>query len=180
MKTQAPAANAIIVGGGALVDALRELDRVHRLSAEQSHWLAIGAMSLTAELLADVLPEAALVRSAEDLESAEQGGLRIFDVGAFLRSDAATCGALPASWDVTSDSIAARAAVALGASELVLLKSALPEGGAALEALSAAGYVDRYFPTAIGQLVVRAVNLRDGEFAELVWPAARRSAGGPR
>ena len=54
--------------------------------------------------------------------------------------------ALPASWDVTTDSIAARIAVRLGAGRLALLKSAdLPEGITREEA-ARLGLVDARFP----------------------------------
>jgi aspartokinase-like uncharacterized kinase len=66
---------------------------------------------------------------------------------------------LPHSWDVTSDSIAARVAAELQA-ELVLLKSTPPPSDD-LPAAAASGYVDPYFPTAAAGLQsVRFVNLR--------------------
>jgi hypothetical protein len=69
---------------------------------------------------------------------------------------------LPHSWDVTSDSIAARLAAVVDADELVLLKSADPpaEGGASLLQWAARGYVDRHFPQAARNLIVRCENLR--------------------
>jgi aspartokinase-like uncharacterized kinase len=69
---------------------------------------------------------------------------------------------LPHSWDVTSDSIAAIIACSLAADELVLLKSGDCPAERSPKALAAAGYVDRYFPTAVAPLAgtVRMVNLR--------------------
>jgi aspartokinase-like uncharacterized kinase len=70
---------------------------------------------------------------------------------------------LPVGWHVTSDSIAARVADVVGASELVLLKSKLPDGGESSE------FVDEYFETAAANLSrLRAVNLRDPGFPECV------------
>jgi hypothetical protein len=60
---------------------------------------------------------------------------------------------------VTSDSIAARVAWELAASELVLLKSAAPPAGT-FDKLAAAGFVDASFPRAAAELTVRIVNLR--------------------
>ena len=41
---QPPMRNVLIVGGGALADAVRRWDRIHRLSPSDAHWLAIGVM----------------------------------------------------------------------------------------------------------------------------------------
>jgi hypothetical protein len=54
----------------------------------------------------------------------------------------------------------------LGASELVLLKSALPAGSASREAWARLGFVDPGFPRAARSLPVRAVNLRHPDFAQ--------------
>ena len=163
---QSPAANVLIVGGGAVVDALRAGDRAQHLPAETMHRLAVQAMSLSAEILAELLPEARLAQSIEDRSWAIAASLQILDVATFVREDAAHADALPETWEVTSDSIAARVASALGAAELVLLKSALPAGETSLRSWSQAAYVDRYFPQAARSLAVRCVNLRDPAFAQ--------------
>ena len=77
------------------------------------------------------------------------------------------------SWDVTSDSIAARIADLLGSDELVLLKSSLPEPQVAtLDEAAAAGFVDRCFPCYAAKLpLVRLVNLRDEDLSEIRWGA---------
>lgn len=75
---------------------------------------------------------------------------------------------LPHSWDVTSDSIAARLAVFLQADELVLLKSSVPMHSITLPDAADTGYVDRYFPlAAAGLRRIRCVNLRDDGFGEI-------------
>ncbi|HEY5311716.1 MAG TPA: hypothetical protein VIK18_04330 [Pirellulales bacterium] len=75
-------------------------------------------------------------------------------------------GTLPASWDVTSDSIAAHLASALAADELVLLKSALPQT-TSIAAAAAEGYIDRWLPHC-WRRTIRCVNLRAAG-----WPEAR-------
>jgi aspartokinase-like uncharacterized kinase len=168
LADQSPAVHVLIVGGGALVDKLRELDAVNAFAAETSHHLAIRAMSVTAGAVAEQLPEATLVDAIEQLDLHDSKTLQILDAEQFLSQQHGTSEALPASWDVTSDSIAARVATALGAEELVLLKSCLPDGPADLESLAHSGYADAYFPRAAQSLVVRCVNLRSSDFAQVV------------
>ncbi|HEY2148142.1 MAG TPA: hypothetical protein VGH32_09405, partial [Pirellulales bacterium] len=94
----------------------------------------------------------------------------IFDPKQFLKAIEPTLdGArLPASCDVTSDSIAARIAQVLREDELALLKSCLPADAAStIELASQSNYVDRGLPRFAGELPrVRFVNFRDADFAE--------------
>jgi aspartokinase-like uncharacterized kinase len=167
LATQSPAANIVVVGGGAFVDYLRQLDRAHQFSPEAAHWLAIGAMSLTAQVVAAWLDEARLVLSLERLQLASAPSCQIFDVARFLREDQSSHDALPCGWHVTSDSIAARVATVLGAAELVLLKSSLPSASTR-EAWSRTAFVDAYFARASVTLAVRCVNLRAPHFPEIL------------
>jgi aspartokinase-like uncharacterized kinase len=170
LAAQSPAANVIVVGGGPLVDSLRALDRVHALPDEAAHWLAVRAMSLTAAMVAELLSEAILVRMPEELRLDSAGSPQILDVEEFLRYEQGKSGALPCSWDVSSDSIAARLANAIDACELVLLKSTLP-GGTTQKSIAQGGYVDGRFAASADLLSVRCVNLRDPQFAEFTLAA---------
>jgi aspartokinase-like uncharacterized kinase len=175
LERQPPMQNVLIVGGGALADAVRRWDQVHRLSPSDAHWLAIDAMSVASNLATKLLPE---VRRTDDwqavLDFANAGSCNsaplIFDPKRFLKATEPTLEGepLPESWDITSDSIAARIAHLLCAGELVLLKSCLPAKDiAALEQASESGYVDRGFRRFTAELPhVRFVNLREAEFAE--------------
>ena len=126
-------------------------------------------MSLTAELAAQVLPQATLVRDLGTIQSNIGGPLQILDCERLLHQEQGD--ALPHGWHVTSDSIAARVARTLNARELVLLKSTLPTASGALERPGASTtqqeLVDEYFGVAARGLPVRIVNLRDANFAEL-------------
>jgi uridylate kinase len=166
---QPAAFDVVLVGGGRLADALRDYDRLHGLSDSQAHWLAIRAMELNGRLLAALLPEAAWLDSLEHgTDGVER--LAILNPYHFLREDELSASPLPAGWQVTSDSVAARAAEHSGAGELVLLKSALPPDPATLAGAVAAGYVDATFPDASGRLPrIRCVNLREPTFPEVVW-----------
>jgi len=174
LSLQPPAAHVLIVGGGAMVDALRQLDACHRLSPEAAHWLAIRLMGITAQLAQQLWPEARLAHALSDPRLHEYG-CTILDIESLARDDACAADGLPCDWQVTSDSLAARAANRLGADELVLLKSALPGGGACLAEWARQGYVDTVFPRAAGQLRVRGVDLRSVGFPEVHARMAPRS-----
>lgn len=171
---QAKMADVIIVGGGRFAEAVRDYDAAHRLDAPIAHQLAIGAMSLSAQLF-QRLSGAPLVQTIAEVREPARP-MVIFDVARFMQYEEPGCDGrpLPASWDVTSDSIAARAAQVVDAAELVLLKSTLPIEQHTAEQLAQAGVVDAYFAQACaGISSVRLVNLRADNFAEQQVAAAR-------
>lgn len=168
-RSQSPAANVLICGGGELADSIRRLDACYGLGDEPAHWLCVRLMSVTAQLVACVLNEPPhnhwlLVATRRELHERLAAGLEppcvIFDPDLFLREEEAVCDGvrLPRNWSATSDSIAARVAEVLGAEELVLLKSADPPP--TLEVASRRGYVDSHLAAAVARIpFVRAVNL---------------------
>jgi 5-(aminomethyl)-3-furanmethanol phosphate kinase len=170
---QAPMANVLIVGGGELVEAVRHLDRTHELSQATSHWLAIRTLSVTARLVAGLVEGAVLCERLDQIDLSQREQLQILDVLDFMQCDARSDDPLPATWEVTSDSIAARVAERLQARDLVLLKSAVPQmedgEGESVEDLAAAGYVDGFFPKCLpNNCRSRCVNLRSSGFDERV------------
>lgn len=173
LARQEPAERLLIVGGGELAESIRRADRLHNLGDVTSHWLAVRTMAIYAELLKAMLPESRWCASVRSLlEQAASPGLVIVDPWIFLHDEEPKLSAapLPTSWDVTSDSIAARLAALVGAKELTLFKSTLPATGYTIDKAAESGYVDRFFPRAVERLTrVRAVNLRDDEFAETLW-----------
>lgn len=138
----------IIVGGGAVVDGLRAIDA----ASPQPSWLmddlAIDAMSLTARIVAHALD---LVIT----DSPHARSLAVLDVAAWLTTAPAPPN-LPATWDVTSDSIAAAVADA-SSRGLILAKSTPPPRDAmALQDLATSGWVDAWFPKAAARLATIA------------------------
>jgi aspartokinase-like uncharacterized kinase len=153
----------LIAGGGPAADVVRAMDRDQNLGEEISHWLALRSLSLTAHLLAAILPSSTVVSDLPACRPLWARGVRpILDLFAFAVADEDEPGALPHSWDVTSDSLAARVAEVSGASELILLKSVtIPEERGWTDA-SERGHVDLCFPQMIARGVrARAVNLRE-------------------
>jgi aspartokinase-like uncharacterized kinase len=170
-----PAATCILVcGGGPFADAIRRADSVFDLGEEASHWLCIECLGVSTNLLAAIVSSGRHVLTWDDLQSGiltPQPDLIVFDPREFLKTHEPHCPGtpLPHTWQVTSDSIAARLAEMLAADELVLLKSADPPGGDLTE-LAAAGYVDAHFPVAARHLPqMRFVNLRAAWFFSAIF-----------
>ncbi len=176
LASQTPAQNLMLVGGGRLADAIREAFALHPLTEEAAHWLCIRLLGVTAELAANILPEASLLKHPNEFAAVQKASpLAILDPEHYLReeeillrqSGLSQLAPLPHSWDVTSDSIAARLARFLRAGELVLLKSSLPNPPFTAEHAAEVGFVDRFFPQAAVSLVrIRCVNLRSPSFEE--------------
>ncbi|WP_439631882.1 hypothetical protein [Gemmata sp.] len=140
LDSLAPAEVWLVPGGGDIVEAIRKLDAAHALGDDACHALAVRGMELAGEFLHE------LIGFGSDRVS-------------FPALD--RC-AVPHSWDVTSDSIAARIARDYSAERLVLLKSIDAPAGTPWAAAADRGWVDRYFPTVIAGAAfpVEVVNFR--------------------
>src|SRR5262245_13102447 len=145
----------IVPGGGAVADVVRQWDQTHRLGEEPSHWLALGATALCARFLMLLLPDS---RTVDHPGETRSGFLDVLNPLAFVHWDERSATHLPHRWDVTTDAIAARAAIVGGAWRLILLKSADMPGGMSWRAAAEADLVDRVFPSLIEGLQVDWVN----------------------
>jgi aspartokinase-like uncharacterized kinase len=102
----------VVPGGAWFADAVREADRRFALPATTSHRMAVLGMEQFGWLLSELIPGAE--RSAEPRVRA--GRTTVLLPGALALDS------LPASWQVTSDSIAAWVTADAGAGRLVLVK----------------------------------------------------------
>jgi aspartokinase-like uncharacterized kinase len=153
----------LIVGGGRFADALRDLDARQGLGEARSHALALRVLDVTAHILASIIPGLEVVENLGALPSAWLRGLvPVLAPRLFLDVDDRSPAPLPHAWTTTTDAIAARVAVRLGAGELALLKStSLPPTCDRAEA-ARLGLVDQEFPRASeGVPVVTLMNLRE-------------------
>lgn len=145
-----PAHLVLLVGGGPLVEGLRSIDRANPLSDHAAHWTAIHLMNVNAGLMKAWWPEVGSTSSLAVLrENCISPGATLFFVEDFLKNEEPSFPGtqLPSSWDVTSDSIAARIGGVLAAQALVLLK---PEStGPNWVENSKMGVVDAFFPRVI-------------------------------
>jgi len=173
LDKQSAAKNVFIVGGGPWADAVRTADQTFSLDDETSHWLCIRAMGISARIFASLDQCRPLITDWPELLQVTQGDTNrfqaILDVQQFLAAVEPNCegAGLPASWNVTSDSIAARVAQVLDADELVLLKSAICPAGKDLQQIGQSGYVDQHFLTSASTLPkVRLVHLLGDDWPE--------------
>ena len=110
----------IVPGGGAFANAIRDYDWRFGLDTDASHWMAILAMDQFGHLISSLIPDSELVQGLADARKISASGRVpiLLTYNLLFQADA-----LPRSWDVTADSIAAWVAGLSGAQQLVLLKS---------------------------------------------------------
>ena len=108
----------VVPGGGKFADAVREIDQQYTLSADAAHRMAILGMDQYGLLLAQLIPNSC---AAYSLNAAKQLSKRkaapiLLPSRMMLKENP-----LEASWDVTSDSIAAYVASRLKVNKLILV-----------------------------------------------------------
>jgi 5-(aminomethyl)-3-furanmethanol phosphate kinase len=108
----------VVPGGAGFADAVRDADRRFGLAPTTSHHMAILGMEQFGWLLSDLIPRAAQCADLARASKVAAGRAAVLLPAALPRD------ALPASWQVTSDSIAAWVAGQVGAGRLVLVKDA--------------------------------------------------------
>lgn len=151
----------LVAGGGRFADAVREAQRAHGISDQAAHRMALLAMEQCALMLADIEPALAPCADIGEMERAiGRGGIPVW-----LPCDMAlSTPSIAASWDVTSDSLAAWLARRLGACKLVLVKSlAAPAGPLSPPELARRGLVDAAFPDFVSGADFDIVWLGPGE-----------------
>lgn len=123
-----------IVGGGLLIEALRDLDNRHSLSQPEMHWRAIRLLDATFEIASELTPNIDRIVSSDELNSIDNMAVandrvraRWVRIAAFYNE--ASLEAIPLEyqpalgWTTTSDSLALFLAYRIRASRCVLLKS---------------------------------------------------------
>ena len=170
-------AYVLIAGGGKLCGAVRDADSRFQLGEESAHWMCVDLLSSTAKILSAVLKDVPVLDRLTDLRTMAASTVTpapmcIFDPRKFLHDEEPRQPGrqLPATWDVTTDSIAARLAECLPAQQLVLVKSCDPPSRS-IVACSAAGFVDRFFvQAALPVPRVFCINLLGGrDLLNLCW-----------
>lgn len=131
----------IVPGGGRFADQVRILQQRWEIDDRIAHRMAILAMHQTGLLFLGLDPRLELSRTEEIRGVLRQGKTPVWlpEVAELDRAG------VPASWAVTSDSLAAWLAGRLNAERLVLVKSKAPANLDPI-ALKKSGIVDEAFP----------------------------------
>lgn len=162
----------IIVGGGAVVDAVRQIHQGNPLSEKFAHWVCIDLLQHTARIAHRILGNVDLYETMDDLQQPFSGSkvnsttpiVAIVQVGICFAREYPNMG-LPESWDVTSEALAAAFSDMYAAEELVVMKSSdAPGDETDLDLLDSMGFVDPYFADLAAEIEqVRFVNLQTFE-----------------
>jgi len=131
----------LVPGGGAFADTVRAMQPRLGFSDRAAHDMSLLAMNQFGRLLCDLQPGLKLTGGFGDIEAtiaAKQ--IAVLAPWPMLVEEPT----LPASWDVTSDSLALWFARHYR-SNLLIVKRARPSGDLALEKLSASSFLDRAF-----------------------------------
>ncbi len=131
----------LVPGGGPFADTVRKMQLVIGFDDDAADAMAMLAMAQFGRALCSVSELFVPAESAEAITAAlEEGQVPVWSPLPMARTEAS----LPASWDVTSDSLALWLARRLRAEALLLIKQ---RGGAGdIAALSRDGVLDAHFP----------------------------------
>lgn len=153
----------LVPGGGPFADTVRAQQAVIGYDERAAHEMAMMAMSQFGLALAARLPGLTPALSLAELarSQAHEGGA-IALAWPMLRAEET----LPASWDVTSDSIALWLARRFSAPLLIIKAAPIPPQ-AGLSAMVREGVLDRFFPTLAAGVcrpihLAGAIDLPDG------------------
>ena len=148
----------IVPGGGVFADQVRNTQKTWQYDDQTAHYMAILAMQQMALLFKGLCSDLCIVNKVEAIRPA------LYKKKVVVWSPLATeldAGKVKASWDITSDTLAAWLAVQLSAERLILVKSAQVPENATLEQLSEQIIVDKEFSGFVQHhvLAVNCVNL---------------------
>lgn len=132
----------VVPGGGPFADAVRSLQARRRFDDASAHAMAVLAMQQYGWMLRGLCPRLVLEADVDRLRERLAEGHCVVWLPELLQLDAA---GVPASWDVTSDSLAAWLAGRIGAGDLLMVKSVAVAADASLDTLQAEGVIDPAF-----------------------------------
>ena len=150
----------IVPGGGAFADQVRLAQNRWRFDDNTAHRMAILAMQQMALLIKGLKGNFSIACSVADIRKQLHRQKIVIWSPDIVELDNA---AIQASWDITSDSLAAWLAKALSARELVLVKSAIIDASLSLQQLANQKIVDKGFCDLVRQATfkIQVINHQD-------------------
>jgi len=131
----------IVPGGGVFAEQVRLTQKQWQYNDRTAHYMAILAMQQMALLFQGLCPDLRVVNQVTSiLPSLQKNGI----IWSPLPDELDAAG-IPASWDITSDTLSAWLAVELSIDHLIIVKSAEIGENRSLEELSDFGIIDKSF-----------------------------------
>lgn len=155
----------LVPGGGQFVDQVRAMQSHWGFDDRVAHKMALRGMEHYAYMLQGIEPRLQTVNSSKELLSC----LRAGRLAVWLPYDMTVrLDHLPASWQVTSDSLALWLAGHLQADYLALIKSGkLPEDCQSVVQLVGQGMLDDYFPDLMARVQLPVIWFERNEYSSL-------------
>jgi len=157
-------------GGGAFANQVRMAQHDWQFSDAIAHGMAILAMQQMALLFQGLDGSFVIAGTVGQVKAALAKGHRV--IWSPQRDELDGAG-VPASWEVSSDSLAAWLAQALSANELVLVKAAAVAAGVSFSQLAEEGVIDPAFCAMVKDAAFKTTVVNAGAFcAGIVLPHA--------
>jgi 5-(aminomethyl)-3-furanmethanol phosphate kinase len=132
----------IVPGGGAFADQVRLAQQCWLFNDQTAHSMAILAMQQMALLFNGIKGNFAIARSLNDIQKQLRQQKTVIwspDIDELDNTE------IQATWDITSDSLAAWLAKELSATELILVKAASIDASLSLQQLAKQNIIDKGF-----------------------------------
>lgn len=156
--------NVVIVpGGGVFADLIRTTQQQWKFCDETAHQMSILAMKQLAFLLKSIKPDFMLVESLATIQILLKKPKVLIWSPDIQELNVSS---IKASWEITSDSLAAWLASKLGATELILVKSAELPARFNVQKMQNTGLVDKAFDAFIKNTSYKITLINKHQFNE--------------
>ncbi|MGZ5029296.1 MAG: amino acid kinase family protein [Methylobacter sp.] len=156
-------AAVIVPGGGAFADQVRLAQQHWQFDDSTAHNMALLAMQQMALMFKGLKPDFAVAHTVVAIQKQLSQQKTVIWSPDIIELDNA---GIAASWDITSDSLAAWLAKALSATELILIKSAVIDDSLSFGQLAEQDIVDKAFCAFVEQAAFKTRIVNAQSWAE--------------
>lgn len=153
----------VVCGGGMFADTIRHAQQSYLFNDVVAHEMAILAMQQTALLCQSLNTQYSLCYDIADLSTALLKTNNVIWSPSINNINAAK---LPATWELSSDSLAAWLADTLGAKALIVVKSCQIDSSLPLQLLEKQGIIDKNFSYFVNKAPTQYTILSMEDFLE--------------